>query len=786
MRQELFLNCLLAAIAAGIFCAQIFTPSMQLLVPTALITLVSAAVILRFRPNFSAVFFIFLFFTTGALRFQAVDRLPPNDISNFADQELLVVGRVIDAPDAEPIDLGSYRVRFNVEVDEVETRAGNFNASGKIRISARSSEPPSARIDDRIEAFGKLSRPINYNNPGQIDTVMLLKSDGITARMVVSKSNVRIESIDDGSLSTIFFRAMADVRQHYRELLDQSMPTTDSAAIFAMLFGGYGGLRKELIDAFTTVGLVHILSVSGSHISILAAAAGALAAILKLRRAWKFALGFILIVSYAVLSGCVPPVIRSAATGCLTFFALAFGCQREAKRLLTITAIFMLLHNPLLLFHISFQLSMTATAGILYLTPPIVRAFERFNPDNKKIRAAMITSIACTLGATILPQPVVAWYFNQLSISSLLANLIVTPILEFIIVVGLAAGLIAFILPPLAKLICVGLSLLFGAAYELTALIAKLPASSVFFPTLQPLAAALYYIAIFAFLHFNQRRVLIAKIVVTVIVVGVMINRIDRGGELEVHFIDVHQGDCALVITPHRHGFLIDTGGVREQAFDIGGRVVVPYLKHFGVRQLDYIFLTHSHEDHCAAVGSILQKIPVECIITSNEPRYLYANSFGMSESDSALNVLRPALEHELFTVDGVKIEVIYAPEYVGNSGGNEFSNVYRVSFGNASFLFTGDLEVDGEKRLLDRNIKSTVLKVGHHGSMTSSSEEFIRAVEPRYAVFCVGADNRFEHPRSKIVERFAAAGVSIKRTDLDGAIVFSTDGSQLRVSTYK
>ena len=212
----------------------------------------------------------------------------------------------------------------------------------------------------------------------------------------------------------------------------------------------------------------------------------------------------------------------------------------------------------------------------------------------------------------------------------------------------------------------------------------------------------------------------------------------------------------------------------------------MPYLKHFGVRQLDYMFLTHSHEDHCAAVGSILQKIPVDCIITSNEPRYLYANSFGMSESDSALNVLRPALEHELFTVDGVKIEVIYAPEYVGNVGGNEFSNVYRVSYGNASFLFTGDLEVDGEKRLLDRNIKSTVLKVGHHGSMTSSSEEFIRAVEPRYAVFCVGADNRFEHPRSKIVERFAAAGVSIKRTDLDGAIVFSTDGSQLRVSTYK
>ena len=564
------------------------------------------------------------------------------------------------------------------------------------------------------------------------------------------------------------------------------MPTTDSAAIFAMLFGGYGGLRKELIDAFTTVGLVHILSVSGSHISILAAAAGALAAILKLRRAWKFALGFILIVSYAVLSGCVPPVIRSAATGCLTFFALAFGYQREAKRLLTITAMLMLLHNPLLLFHISFQLSMTATAGILYLAPPLNRALETFNPDGEKFRATIFTSIACTLGATILPQPVVAWYFNQLSISSLLANLIVTPILEFIIVVGLAAGLIAFILPPIAKLICVGLSLLFGAAYELTALIAKLPASSVFFPTLQPLAAALYYIAIFAFLHFNQRRVLIAKIVVGVIVIGVMLNQIDRGGELEVHFIDVHQGDCALVITPHRHAFLIDTGGVRDQAFDVGGRVVVPYLKHFGVRQLDYMFLTHSHEDHCAAVGSILQKIPVARIITSHEPKQFYADSFGMSDQDAKLDVLRAAVEGEIFNIDGVSIEVIYAPEFNGNIGGNEFSNVYQVQFGRTSFLFTGDLEIDGEQSILNRNVKSTVLKVGHHGSTTSSSEEFIRAVEPNCAVICVGVGNSFRHPREEIVERFAEFGVPIKRTDLDGAIVFSTDGNELRVSTYK
>ena len=643
-------------------------------------------------------------------------------------------------------------------------------------------EPPTARIDDRINAVGKLSLPTNYNNPGQIDSVNLLKTDGITARMSVSKSSLTVEPTD-GAIATVFFRTMADIRRHYKDMLESAMPSEDSAAIFAMLFGGYGGLRAELIESFTTVGLIHILSVSGSHMSILAAAAGALASLLKLRRTTKFLIGCSIIIAYAILSGCVPPVIRSAATACLTFFALAFNRQRDARRLLTIVALIMLLHNPLLLFHISFQLSFTATAGILFLSPMINRALERFNPNDNKFLSAVSMSIACTLGATILPQPVVAWYFNQLSISSLLANLIVTPILEMIIVVGLAAGMIAFVLPPLAKIICVALSLAFGAAYELTLQLARLPASSVYFPTLQPVAAVAYY----ALIAVIVRRSTLLKYCLLLMLVAVPIGFvIDRDDDMRVHFIDVHQGDCALVITPNGRAMMFDTGGIREHTYDVGGRVVVPYLKHFGVTKLDYIFLSHSHEDHCEAVGSILKKMPVDHIITSSEPKSLYANAFGMSETDPDLEVIRPAIEDEIFDIDGVKVEVIYAPKFKEGGGANEFSNVYRVSYGRASFLFTGDLIVEGEQEILDRNIKSTVLKVGHHGSVTSSGEDFLRAVEPKYAVICVGANNTFGHPRQQIIERLNELGIAIKRTDLDGSIVFSTDGNELRLSTHK
>lgn len=751
-----------------------------------LISFLIAVAIFRFKKNFSAAAFLILFLSIGAFRFQAVDTIPPNDISHYANQQVAITGTIIDAPDYALIDNQMYLVRFNVAVDSVKNVEDTFNATGKIRLTAHVADSTIGRIGDRIKAIGMLNLPTNYNNPGQIDSVNLLKTDGITARMSVTKSALTVEPTD-GAIITTFLRAMADIRRHYREMLDSAMPSEDAAAIFAMLFGGYGGLRAELIESFTTVGIVHILSVSGSHISILAAAAGALASLLKLRSSAKFLIGSAIIVSYAILSSCVPPVIRAAATGCLTFYALAFNRQRDARRLLTITALIMLLFNPLLLFHISFQLSFTATAGILILSPVINRALKPFNPTNNKFIEAVFTSIACTLGATVLPQPVVAWYFNQLSISSLLANLIVTPILEVIIVVGLAAGLIAFVLPPLAKIICVALSLSFGAAYELTALIAKLPASAVYFPTLQPIAAALYYLAIFLLIKFKPDKILLLKTVGAALIIVLPIGFfVDRNDQLKVHFIDVHQGDCALMITPNGRAALFDTGGVREHVFDIGGRVVVPYLKHFGVTKLDYIFLSHSHEDHCEAVGSILKKIPVDHIITSHEPLSFYANSFGMSETDPALNVLRPAIDGESFELDGVTIDVIYSPPFNAGGGANEFSNVYRARYGQASFLFTGDLIVEGEREILDRNIKSTVLKVGHHGSTTSSSTEFINAVEPKYAVFCVGANNTFGHPRPQIVDRFKSFGVAIKRTDIDGAIIFSTDGKELRLSTYR
>ena len=258
--------------------------------------------------------------------------------------------------------------------------------------------------------------------------------------------------------------------------------------------------------------------------------------------------------------------------------------------------------------------------------------------------------------------------------------------------------------------------------------------------------------------------------------------------EMAVHFIDVGQGDAALVITPHGRAFMIDTGGIRKKSYDIGGRVDVPYLLHYGVRQLDFIMLTHAHDDHAGGVGGILGKLPVGTVMIGHEGMEEYLKAFG---NKPAVRKEKYAIMQEgsEITLDGVKIKVIYAPDknMLNGGTGNEFSNLIKVSYGNHSFLFTGDLTAEHEKTLAEENseLKSPVLKVAHHGSNTSSSEAFLRKVSPRWSVISVGYGNTFGHPNAEVLDRLRNCTDSkILRTDENGAIVFFTDGEKLRVDT--
>ena len=754
------LNIWLTALATSILFMEYYRYSPRFLIGTFAAMMICGIIFTWRRKNLTAwIICPIIFFLIGGLRFYSVNNLPANDISEFAGQNLKISGVIREEPQKKVLPNGLTQIRFIVDVQ------GEMSGGLILTYYLKDGEIPlSAQIGDKISASGNLRHLNNYNNPGQIDNVTRMKANGITARMSANKLGISIEKVE-GGLWIKFLRVVAAIREHYRDSMSQVMSKEDAAVIFAMLFGGYAGINPELIEEFQTTGIVHILSVSGSHMSLLAMATAWLCLLLKFPRGLTFAIGLFVIGTYAILSGLLPQVLRSATMGVLIFFAKTLDEEAEGARLLTITALAMLINQPLLLFDVSFQLSFTATAGLMYLSEDLRKLFERL-PKFFAEPASM------TIAAQLASLPIIVWYFNQISLSSVLANVFVMPLLEIVIVGGLLAGMFAAVIPFIGKIFFIGAALIFGTGAEFNRVFANLPFSSVQVPTIGLLAGFFYYAALIL------RRPIILLPIILLIVLSVF--RV--GGELEVSFVDVGQGDCAVVVTPHKKCLIFDTGGVRDKMFDIGGRVVVPYLKHENIREVDKIFLTHVHEDHSGGAGSIIKKFPVGEVITAGESKSEYAAVFGIAEE--FLPNLRAGQSGEVFNVDGVQVEILFAPN-IGT--GNEISNVYRIRYGEITFLITGDLVKEIEEQMLREgvNVSSTVLKVAHHGSKTSSSEEFLHAVNPKCAVISVGYTNNFGHPRPEVLERLENLPTKIYRTDCDGLIKFKTDGKILRVETF-
>ena len=793
-----FLMGLLAVFCLGIVCGACCGISLsvhRIYLIAAILIFFSASVILVLKQHERTwIAFVGLFFVAGMFRFAGAYELPAQDISRAAGEETVVSGIITEMPRVTERTDGSRQIRYTAAVYTLGQGNAERTANGQLLLYEREEDtsPHVGRIGDRITAEGKIRRPHGYQNPGQIDTALLLRTQGITASLSAHRGSVSIESRDDISLWEQWMRRAAEIRTHYLEHMRAVMPHTDAAAIFAMLFGGYEGIDPALLEAYTTTGIVHILSVSGSHISLIAAVIAWIAVILRLPRGLSAAAVLSAIFFYVLLAGMVPPAVRSGIMGGAAFIGLVLGRERDAKYLLLLTGLLMLMVSPLLLFHISFQLSFLATAGLLFLAPVLAGKVHR-------LPRLVSMAFSITIAAQLMVLPVLAWYFNQVSISALLANLIVVPIVELIIIMGLFAGIVTYLLPLLGGILFGADSVLLGISFELTRALAALPLSKVWLPSMGLFPSVCYYVVILILCAPSEmRRKILSRLlayrhIVAVLclafLVGVCAWRMIMPREMAVHFIDVGQGDCALVVTPHGHAMLFDTGGTRDSAFDIGARVDVPYLLHYGVREVDYIFLSHAHEDHAAGAGAILSRLPVKHVYTADEGRHAYAMSMRLGDANPLLSKLSRAAAGDTFVLDGVTVEVLYAPalDPLDNATGNEVSNVYRIRYGDASFLFTGDLIREHEQRMLaaGTDASATVLKIPHHGSHTSSSEEFIRAVHPMYAVYCVGAGNSFGHPHTDVVERYKQMQVKTLRTDEDGAIVFRTDGHHLFVETF-
>ncbi len=618
-------------------------------------------------------------------------------------------------------------------------------------------------VSGRVQAEGRLREPAVFYNPGTLDMARQNRINGIGGRL----NAVAVEQ-KDRSRSYADYPALLSLALRQKI---QGMPGRQGQLLAGMLFGG-SEVEEETRELFAANGLSHLLSVSGTHLVLLGGFLNLLFGPLPagMRKTLIFALLFF----YAAMCGFRPPVLRAL----IMHSALLFGSDAHRGNIFCLSVLFMLLFRPLWLGDIGFQLSFAAAAGLLWLLPRLKSMAEEYLP------APAAEGIAVTLAAQLAALPLLAAYFHQFSLIALLSNLLLAPVLELAALLALAGALPC--LPDALGLVLLKLAgFLAQQILRQASWLAAIPGGILTLGVLPLWCSAAYYTLLALVLDLpcvcfsdnKARRTLIAALLCAL---SVYWGWSKYGPQpLTVYFLDVGQGDCAVILTPERQTAVIDTGGLR--GYDTGSRIVAPFLRSLGRDRVDLLLLSHGDYDHVGGAASLARCLPVQKLIlpslNAEEERQRQLGKIAAATRERAL-------AGSVYNLGGADLEILAAPT---GAAGNEASIVAALRSPQGRALFTGDTDAAGEEKLLLAGLEDCeVLKAAHHGSRYSNSSEFLGRLSPRLAVISAGRGNTYGHPHEETLERFAEAGSTILRTDRLGAVKVVFDAERTTWYSYR
>ncbi|HET6681712.1 MAG TPA: DNA internalization-related competence protein ComEC/Rec2 [Gemmatimonadaceae bacterium] len=559
------------------------------------------------------------------------------------------------------------------------------------------------------------------------------------------------------------------------------------------LFGSDAGLAKALLIAdtrsvdpeirsrYADAGMIHLLSVSGLHVAIIAGAAELLLVAARLRRERAVWISLALTFVYVLLIGAPAPAVRSGIM--LASTAVSRLLQRPSSPWAALALGGLVpLYESRVVLDLGYQLSVAGMAGLL-AAGALTGRLPRLH--GARWKQNVVRALLASVLASLVTLPLVAWVFGRVSVVAPLTNLVAGPLFTVL----QPALFLALLLAPWhagASLVADAARVALRAVDALATAGAAVPlaalsvAPSLYTAVLLGVLAMVIVLACVA--RHPERPLVVGTVAIALLVWS---PRPPGRGEMEMHMIDVGQGDAIAVRTPHGHWILFDAGRSWPRG-DAGRSTILPYLRRRG-GPLDLFVLTHPHADHAGGAASVLRALRprryVDGAFVAPAGDYR-ASLVAAAESGVAWRRVKPG---DSLTVDGVVVTLL-APDSAWTAtlrDANEASTVARVRYGRIRFLLTGDAERGEEAWLLARGaeaLRAEVLKVAHHGSSTSTTPEFVAAVRPRIALVSVGARNFYGHPNPDVVRRLMASGAQVLRTDRLGSIVVSTDGASLRV----
>lgn len=715
------------------------------------------------------------------------DYFSPLHISRFAGlwHEVRVVGTAVRDPTVR-----SGRREVVVETLSIGVGDASVRTSGSLLLRA-SGEWLDVAYGDVLAVEGILEAPSPARNPGGFDYRGYLAVRGVHGVMRVAGGE-KLALIARGRGTALLGRLIYPARRLVSSALDQGLRGDPRAVIGALLLGERERLPAAVESWFAASGMIHVLAVSGLHIGILALVLTFLLRAAGVPRTPAAIAASILLVGYAFMTGLRPSVVRAVALFGMGSIALSLDRRVDHVNLLAAVALGLLVISPSALRDLGFQLSFLATFSILVLSPrllaPLPSNLRSGSSPHARICQALGVSVAAQLGTA----PLVIYHFFRLPLLAPLANLLVIPLVALALALSFPAVISTLAWPPLGEPFAAALWAVLSLLLAAVRWVAGIEWASVRVPSPSGGGVMLFYLTLLivggkAMGPRARRLALIWVLALANVWVWSRVY-VPHAGEMNAVFLDVGQGDAAVVRTPCGRLIVVD-GGPAFPEWSAGEEIVAPYLWREGRRQIDLLVLSHPDADHLGGLLFLVQEFDVGLVVDA-----------GMERETRFYREFREIIERRGIPyrqvragdrIDGlgVPVRVLHPPRSWGAEGGdapspsaNEWSVVLALEWGDWMLLLTGDLERCGPiARTARGRQRKIVLKVPHHGSAGANGEAFVAALRPEIAVISVGARNRFGLPDPAVIERYERCGSSVWRTDRAGAVVVRIDGAGVR-----
>lgn len=788
MKRSLFFCTV--SLLAGIYSAYFFSDVFPFLILAglALILFISSLLIRKGK----VLFFLLIFFLVGAFCLRFANDVTRRPLFPYLNEYITLTAECVEEPTYNEVS-EKYTIVARVRQAAFLKEQKEINETVMLTVKQGETVP---QFGDSFSAVCLLYIPQDAMNRGGFDYALYLKSKGIFFRGTVEPDTVNIK----GSFPLTVADRMYQLNRQCSRQIANYVPATGAALLQAVALGNKTNLTGDYEENLQVSGLSHLTSVSGMHVTALMSLLYALCKLFK-RSRYKYIgiLGSIMLL-FMLFTGATPSVVRATVMGLSVLVAYLFRRRADYLTSLGIAAAILVLCNPLVAFDGGFILSFGAMLGFILfaelITGSLVRLFGLQDREGmlSRLCVGMISIVSANFSVQIMLFPLMSIMYGYISLWGFITNILIAWVAPFLLVGGLLIGFMGFIHPVPAAGVSYGVYPFVKLFNGVVTFFGERPEGLYTVAAFSLFGTYCYGLGLFV-LHNVLRKKFKRVIVplVSLLILGLLYLPLKGHNkeQAKVTFINVGQGDCALLELPDDIDILIDAGGIPayQGDFDVGKQIVLPYLRKKGINDLDYIMASHPHEDHILGIDSVMEYLPVANIMV---PIGFDENELGAALLDTAqdkgTNIVTATKGDYIRFSEHCMVQVLMPgeAELAMMEDENNTSMVLWFKIYDHTILFTGDMATEEEKELLKGKLPSEgaqILKVAHHGSRDSTSEALLAWAKPVYAYIPCGK-NQFGHPADEVLERLSACGTTVYRADVDKDVCFVL--SELGIETIR